>query len=52
MKIMSKSPSRYPVGLQEKLILNEEEKNLHIHKFLLDFPIFQCTSHQAISVAD
>jgi hypothetical protein len=50
MKIMSKSLSQYLVSLQGKIKVTK--KNLHIHKFLLYFSIFQCTSHQPISVAD
>jgi hypothetical protein len=52
MKIMSKSPSRHPVGLQEKSELTGKEKYLYIPKFLLRFSISQCTNHQSISVAD
>jgi hypothetical protein len=33
LKIISKSPSQYPVMLQEKLQLAEKLRNLHIHTF-------------------
>jgi hypothetical protein len=36
MKIMSKSPSQYLVGLQGKM-KDEKEKNLRNRKFLLHF---------------
>jgi hypothetical protein len=45
MKIISKSPGRHLVTLQGKLKLTEKENNLHIHKYLLYFSKFQCTSH-------
>jgi hypothetical protein len=51
-KIMSKSPSRHLVMLQGKLKLTEKAKQyLHICKFYLYSSIFQCASHQLISVA-
>ena len=52
---MPRSPIRYLVRLQGKLQLSKRgEKYLHIRKFVLRVycPIFQCTSHQPISVAD
>jgi hypothetical protein len=50
MKIMSKSLSRPLVRLQGKLKL--KKKNICIHKFLLYFSVFHCTSYQVISVAN
>ena len=51
-KIMSKSPSRHLVMLQGKLNLTENGKICMFFSFLLYFSVFQCTSHQPISVAD
>jgi len=35
-----------------KMKTNGKRKTLHVRKLLLYFSIFQCTSHQLISVAD
>jgi len=45
-KIMLPFPSRHLVKIQ-----NKWKKNLHIHKFLLRFAIFQCNICQPIAVA-
>jgi hypothetical protein len=52
MKIMSKSLSRFLVRLRGKLKLTEKANNVHICTFYLYFSLFQCASHQPISVAD
>jgi hypothetical protein len=51
MKIMSKSPSRHLVRLEEKLKM-KRKKYLHIPKFLLYFSLLNCTNHRLISVTD
>jgi hypothetical protein len=51
MKIMLKSLSRHQVRLQGNLKL-KKKKNLYIRTVFLYFLLFQCTSHQPISVAD
>ena len=50
MKIMSKSRSRHLVRLQGNIKTSQKRKKLHIRK--LYSSMFQCTSHQPISVAD